>query len=75
MGEDKSIRRVEITVDRRVRSLRVYGTPGLKAGEPCPLCGRLLEATLESPRLETGPGPEPEPEPEQPALPKSSTAK
>jgi len=54
MDEGKSIRRVEITVNRRVRSIRMSGSSGLTPGEPCPVCGRVVEATLEAPKLEIG---------------------
>ena len=69
MHRSKSIRRVEITVDRRVRSVQISGTSGLQVGEACPLCGRVIEATADTAMLSHQPCRDPQQQmPELPEL-------
>jgi hypothetical protein len=58
MDESKSVRRVTLTIDRQIRTVRIYGIAGIESGQPCPVCGRLLESHPEATASDREPGPE-----------------
>jgi hypothetical protein len=41
-GTARTVRRVEITVERQVCSVEVHGAVTLQYGSPCPVCGQTL---------------------------------
>ena len=41
----QTVRRVEITVERRVCSIEVHGTLQLRQGQHCPVCGAAFNGT------------------------------
>jgi len=43
-GTTRTVRRVEVTVERQVCSVEVHGTVPLRYGAPCPVCGHILTA-------------------------------